>query len=101
MSAVNPLGSWAAVMVKTEPIDSKIGTRAGQRPLWVCRWEPLAPSPTGHCACSTGDSFLPSDCEFGVRDVDVSYAVPSWCPFHTPEELAAVPYLKATFSVAP
>lgn len=44
-------------MVKTEPIDSKIGTRAGQRPLRVCRWEPLALSLTGNCASSTGDPF--------------------------------------------
>lgn len=78
VSTVNPLGSRAAVMVKTEPVDSKIGTRAGQLPLRVCRWEPLAPSPIRHYACSTtGDPFLPSDCEFGVRDMDVSYAVPS------------------------
>lgn len=72
VSAMNPLGSRAAVMVKTEPIDCKIGTRAGQRPLWVCRWEPLAPYPTGHRACSTGDPFPPSDCEFGGRAMDVS-----------------------------
>ena len=101
MSAVNPLGSRAAVMVKTEPIDSKIGDKGRAASTLGVQVGTSSPFPHRALACSTGDPFPPSDYEFGGRDMDVSYAVPSWCPFHTPEELAAVPYLKATSSVAP
>lgn len=70
-SAVSPLGSRTAVTVKTEHMDSKIGTRAGQLPLRVYRWELLGPSPTRLCAFpSTEDPLLPSDYELGFRDVD-------------------------------